>query len=145
MSFRIYFNIQPLFTPQNYCHFYLANQVNLYLFVISRELTYLYSPSYFCSMIVILPIGLLKRVRKNPDTIKYAIMLAGPCKYQKNKNFQSSGLQAKFTIQWKLQHLYPKCIESIKSLTSLILSFHVSVLTSPLQFLSCCSSFMQPA
>lgn len=51
----------------------------------SRELTYLYSPSYFCSIIVILPIGLLKRVRKNPEIIKYAIMLAGPCEYQEQK------------------------------------------------------------
>lgn len=58
-------------------------QASVYLFVMSRELTYLYSPSYFCSIIVILPIGLLKRVRKNPEIIKYAIMLAGPCEYQK--------------------------------------------------------------
>lgn len=39
-------------------------------------------------------------------------------------------MQPRFTIQWKLQHLYPKCTESIKSLTSLILSFH-TVLASP--------------
>lgn len=39
-------------------------------------------------------------------------------------------MQPRFTIQWKLQHLYPKSTESIKSLTSLILSFH-TVLASP--------------
>lgn len=56
-----------------------------YLFVMSRELTYLYSPSYFCSVTVILPIGLLSRVRNSPDTSKQAIMLAGPCHYQEER------------------------------------------------------------
>lgn len=40
-------------------------------------------------------------------------------------------MQPKFKSQWKLQHLHPKCIESIKSLTSLILSFSTSVLAPP--------------
>lgn len=86
---------------------YLSNQVSLYLFVISRELTYLYSPSYFCSMIVILPIGLLKRVRKNPETIKYAIMLAGPCKYEKNKNLPSNAFKCNICTQNAQKALIP--------------------------------------
>ncbi|TNN50099.1 hypothetical protein EYF80_039705 [Liparis tanakae] len=54
-----------------------------YLLVMRRELTKRYSPSYRCSMTVILPMGLLSRVRMSPETTRFLVSRS------RNRSFSS--------------------------------------------------------